>query len=121
MPSGKLVQFSNVPSHSEPVTSNSVTFVMRQEPVEITVSLIDAPSGQFEVGALGNAAEYTGLGNFAAGAQVTITYIGTSTLEGWVVRTASNKSVQFTTSNKSCTFTMPAENVKVGATTPFEE
>ena len=118
VPSGKLVQFSNVPGHSTPVTSNSVTFVMRQEPVEISVALIDAPSGQYEVKAgSGYESELSGLGMYAAGTEVTVAYTGSATLDTSEPISASlegGSSVSVTkVSAKSVKFTMPSGSVIV--------
>lgn len=118
VPSGKLVQYSNVPGHAEAVTSNSVTFVMRQEPVQITVTLIDAPSGQYQVkAASGYESEVSGLGSYAEGVEVTVNYTGTSNLdpsEPLTVRRDGGASVSVTkVSAKSVKFTMPNANVIV--------
>ena len=120
VPSGKLVQFSNVPSYSEPVTSNSVTFVMRQEPVEITVTLIDAPSGKFTVSAADSPSVYTGLGEYNAGDEVTIGYTGTYELTGTTVKTSDGQNVSFTSGVNNVKFTMPSANVVVKFTWNFE-
>lgn len=119
VPSGKRVQFRNVPGQSSPVTSNSVTFVMRQEPVEITVSLIDAPSGKFTVSSEQSAA-ITGLGEYDAGASVTLTAGTENNIQGWEVKTTGGQNVQFSTSGRNCTFTMPAANVNVKCNFSFE-
>lgn len=118
VPSGKLVQYSNVPSHSTAVTSNSVTFVMPQEPVQITVTLIDAPSGQYQVkAASGYESDLTGLGTFATGTEVTVTYTGSQNLESSEpisARIEGGSSVSVTkVSAKSVKFTMPSGNVIV--------
>ena len=118
VPSGKLVQYSNVPNHAEAVTSNSVTFVMPQEAVQVTVTLIDAPSSQYQVkAASGYESDLTGLGTFAAGAEVTVTYTGTQNLdssEPISARIEGGSSVSVTkVSAKSVKFTMPSGNVIV--------
>lgn len=118
VPSGKLVQYSNVPGHAEAVTSNSVTFVMRQEPVQINVALIDKPAGQYEVkAASGYESEISGLGSYAEGVEVTVSYTGTSNLdsaEPLTVRREGGASVSVTkVSAKSVKFTMPSSNVIV--------
>lgn len=119
VPEGKIASFSGVPGNEGAVQGASVAFVMPANAVAITVTLIDAPSGQFTVSTSDSASNYTGLGQYNAGAQVTITYKGAQEVEGWLVQTATHKNVQFTTGNKSCTFTMPSENVEVIATTPM--
>lgn len=116
VPSGKLVQYSNVPSHTAAVTSNSVTFVMPQEAVQITVTLIDAPSGQYQVkAASGYESDLRGLGTFAAGTEVTVTYTGSQNLdssEPISARIEGGSSVSVTkVSAKSVKFTMPSGNV----------
>lgn len=118
VPSDKLVQFSNVPGHSEAVTSNSVTFVMRQEPVQINVALIDKPSGQYEVKAgSGYESQITGLGMHNVGDEVTVTYTGAKNLDGgepFTVTRQGGSAISVTTlSEKSAKFTMPASNVIV--------
>lgn len=118
VPSGKLVQFSNVPGHSEAVISDSVTFVMRQEPVDINVALIDAPSGKFAVSS--SQQSLTGLGEYEAGASVAITAGGTDTINGWEVKDASERRIQFTTSGRTCYFTMPSSNVTITCDFYFE-
>lgn len=118
VPSNKLVQYSNVPGHSTAVTSNSVTFVMPQEPVQITVTLIDAPSGQYQVkAASGYESDLTGLGTFATGTEVTVTYTGSQNLdssEPISARIEGGSAVSVTkVSAKSVKFTMPSGNVIV--------
>lgn len=118
VPSDKLVQFSNVPGHAEAVTSNSVTFVMRQEPVVISVALIDKPSGQYEVKAgSGYESQITGLGMHNVGDEVTVTYTGAKNLDGgepFTVTRQGGSAISVTTlSEKSAKFTMPASNVIV--------
>lgn len=118
VPSDKLVQFSNVPGHSGAVTSNSVTFVMRQEPVQINVALIDKPSGQYEVKAgSGYESQITGLGTYRVGDEVTVTYTGSKNLDGgepFTVTRQGGSPISVTTlSDKSAKFTMPNANVVV--------
>lgn len=118
VPSGKLVQYSNVPGHTGAVTSNSVTFVMRQEPVQINVTLIDQPAGQYEVkAASGYESDINGLGLYAEGAEVTVTYTNSETLdpsEPLSVSRENGTSVSVTVvSAKSVKFTMPSSNVVV--------
>ena len=120
VPEGKIASFSGVPNNEGAVQGASVAFVMPANAVAITVTLIDAPSGQFTVSTSDSASNYSGLGKYNAGSQVTITYTGAKEVEGWMVNTATHQNVNFTTGNKSCTFTMPSENVEVIATTPIE-
>lgn len=120
VPAGKRVQFSNVPSHTAPVASNSVTFVMPQEPVAVTVTLIDAPSGKFTVSAGDSPSVYTGLGEYNAGDEVTIGYTGGYDLTGSTVKTAGGQNVSFTSGVNNVKFTMPSENVVVTFTWNFE-
>lgn len=122
VPEGQNVQFSNVPGHSGAVTANSVTFVMRQEPVEITITLVPKPASSYQVkAATGYESEITGLGNYNQGDQVTVTYTGTSNLEASEpisARIEGGSTVSVTkVSAKSVRFTMPAGNVVV---TPAE-
>lgn len=119
VPSDKRVKFSNVPGKSSPVTSNSVTFVMPQEPVKITVTLIDAPAGKFTVSSEQTEA-INGLGEYDAGAKVTLTAGTENTIQGWEVKTAGGQNVEHTTSGRNCTFTMPSENVKVRCNFSFD-
>ncbi|MGN0333219.1 MAG: hypothetical protein ACI4D9_09435 [Lachnospiraceae bacterium] len=125
VPSGKLVQFSNVPGHSEAVTSNSVTFVMRQEPVEITVTLIDKPADEYEVkAASGYESDVSGLGMYAVGEEVTVAYTGSANLdstEPFSARLEGGSSVSVTKiSAKSVKFSMPEGSVIVTPQESYE-
>lgn len=93
---------------------------MPQEPVAVTVTLIDAPSGKFTVSAKDSPSVYTGLGEYNVGDEVTIGYTGSYELTGSTVKTADGQNVSFTSGVNNVKFTMPAANVVVTFTWNFE-
>ena len=93
--------------------------------MEISVTLIDKPAGQYEVkAASGYESDLNGLGNYAAGTEVTVTYVGTQNLmasEPITARLEGGSSVSVTkVSAKSVKFTMPSGNVIVTPQESYE-
>lgn len=112
VPEGKVAQFSGVPGNEGAVQGASVAFVMPSNSVQITVTLIDATAQKFNVTA-DTPSEYTGLGEYSVGAQVTVRYTGSVSNFSWLITKVGGGIVNASTSGKTATFTMPAANVNV--------
>lgn len=112
VPEGKVAQFSGVPGNEGAVQGSSVAFVMPANAVTITVALVDAAAQKYNVTA-DTPSEYTGLGEYSAGAQVTVRYTGAGSNVSWLITKVGGGIVNASTSGKTATFTMPAANVEV--------
>ena len=112
VPEGKVAQFSGVPGNEGAVQGSSVAFVMPANAVTITVTLVDAAAKKYNVSAE-TPSEYTGLGEYSAGAQVTVRYTGSASNFTWLITKVGGGIVNASTSGKTATFTMPAANVEV--------
>lgn len=112
VPEGKVAQFSGVPGNEGAVQGSSVAFVMPANAVVITITLVDAAAQKYNVTA-DTPSEYTGLGEYSAGAQVTVRYTGSGTNVSWVITKVGGGIVNASTSGKTANFTMPAANVNV--------
>ena len=112
VPAGKVVQFSGVPGQSGAVNGSSVRFTMPANAVTITVALVDAAAQKYNVSAE-TPSEYTGLGEYSAGAQVTVRDTGSVSNFSWLITKVGGGIVNASTSGKTATFTMPAANVEV--------
>lgn len=112
VPEGKVAQFSGVPGNEGAVQGASVAFVMPASAVTITVALVDAAAQKYNVTA-DTPSDYTGLGEYSAGAQVTVGYTGSVSNFSWLITKVGGGIVTASTSGKTATFTMPAENVEV--------
>ena len=112
VPEGKVAQFSGVPGNEGAVQGASVAFVMPANAVTITVALIDAAAQKYNVTA-DTPSEYTGLGEYNVGAQVTVRYNGSVSNFDWLITKVGGGIVNASTSGKTATFTMPASDVEV--------
>lgn len=112
VPEGKVAQFSGVPGNEGAVQGASVAFVMPANAVTITVALVDAAAQKYNVTA-DTPSEYTGLGEYNVGAQVTVRYNGSVSNFDWLITKVGGGIVNASTSGKTATFTMPASDVEV--------
>lgn len=119
VPAGKVAQFSGVPGNEGAVQGSSVAFVMPANAVVISVTLVDAAAEKYNVAA-DSPSEYTGLGEYSAGDQVTVGYTGTVSQFDWLITKEGGQYISASTSGKTATFTMPAANVTVLAS-PINE
>ena len=110
VPEGKVAQFSGVPGNEGAVQGASVAFVMPSNAVQITVTLVDAPTQKYKVtSSVPN--ESTGQGDYNVGDIVTVTYTGNAQNTEWIVTKQGGGTISANKSGKSVTFTMPAANV----------